>query len=33
MSEGHFRWRTPMLFSLGFLLIFLIGGLTGAMVP
>ena len=32
MIQGRVRWRTPMLFSLGFLLIFLIGGLTGVMV-
>jgi cytochrome c oxidase subunit I len=32
MLQGRIRWRTPMLFSVGFLLIFLIGGLSGVMV-
>ena len=30
--QGKVRWATPMLFSLGFLLIFLLGGITGVMV-
>ena len=30
--QGRVRWTTPMLFSLGFLVIFLIGGITGVMV-
>ena len=30
--KGQVRWTSPMLFSLGFLLIFLMGGLTGVMV-
>ncbi len=32
MWQGRVRWTTPMLFSFGFLLIFLLGGLTGVMV-
>ena len=32
MWRGHVRLNTPMLFSLGFLLIFLLGGITGVMV-
>lgn len=32
MFRGRVQWTTPMLFSLGFLLIFLMGGLTGVMV-
>ncbi len=32
LIQGKVRWTTPMLFSLGFLLIFLMGGLTGVMV-
>ncbi len=32
MWRGHVVWTTPMLFSLGFLLIFLLGGITGVMV-
>jgi cytochrome c oxidase subunit 1/cytochrome c oxidase subunit I+III len=32
LLQGKVRWDTPMLFSVGFLLIFLIGGLTGVMV-
>lgn len=32
MLQGRVQWTTPMLFSLGFLLIFLMGGITGVMV-
>src|SRR5947207_3266975 len=32
MWEGRVRLETPMLFSLGFLLLFLLGGITGVMV-
>ena len=32
MIQGKIRWTTPMLFSIGFLIIFLIGGLSGVMV-
>ncbi|HEX2850102.1 MAG TPA: cytochrome c oxidase subunit I [Acidimicrobiales bacterium] len=32
MWHGRVRWTTPMLFALGFLLIFLLGGITGVMV-
>ena len=32
MWKGRVRLTTPMLFALGFLLIFLLGGITGAMV-
>ncbi len=32
MWRGHLTFESPMLFSIGFLLIFLIGGLTGPMV-
>jgi cytochrome c oxidase subunit I len=32
MWRGHVIWTTPMLFGLGFLLIFLLGGITGVMV-
>ena len=32
MWKGMVRWTTPMLFCLGFLLIFLLGGITGVMV-
>jgi cytochrome c oxidase subunit 1/cytochrome c oxidase subunit I+III len=32
MWRGRVRFTTPMLFCLGFLLIFLLGGITGAMV-
>jgi cytochrome c oxidase subunit I len=32
MWRGVVRWTTPMLFALGFLLIFLLGGITGVMV-
>ena len=32
MWKGRVRFTTPMLFALGFLLIFLLGGITGAMV-
>ncbi len=32
MWLGKVRWTTPMLFSFGFLLIFLLGGLTGVML-
>jgi len=32
LLQGKVRWTTPMLFSTGFLIIFLIGGLTGVMV-
>ncbi|MBA3655369.1 MAG: cbb3-type cytochrome c oxidase subunit I, partial [Actinobacteria bacterium] len=32
MWRGRVRFTTPMLFSLGFLLIFLLGGITGVMV-
>ena len=32
MWDGRVRFTTPMLFALGFLLIFLIGGITGVMV-
>ncbi|CAN5165200.1 hypothetical protein BH18ACT4_BH18ACT4_00620 [soil metagenome] len=30
--KGHVRWTTPFLFALGFLLIFMLGGITGVMV-
>ncbi len=30
--KGHIRLQTPMLFAIGFLLIFLLGGITGVMV-
>jgi cytochrome c oxidase subunit I+III len=32
MWHGAVEWATPMLFALGFLLIFLLGGITGVMV-
>ncbi len=32
MWGSPIRWKTPMLFSMGFMLIFLIGGLSGVMV-
>jgi len=32
MWRGHVVWTTPMLFALGFMLIFLLGGITGVMV-
>ena len=32
MWRGHVVWKTPMLFALGFMLIFLLGGITGVMV-
>ncbi|MDQ1520060.1 MAG: cytochrome c oxidase subunit, partial [Actinomycetota bacterium] len=32
MWHGVVEWTTPMLFALGFLLIFLLGGITGVMV-
>ncbi|MDP9071090.1 MAG: cytochrome c oxidase subunit I [Actinomycetota bacterium] len=32
MWRGHVQWTTPMLFALGFMLIFLLGGITGVMV-
>ena len=32
MWEGRVRLQTPMLFALGFLLLFLLGGITGVMV-
>jgi cytochrome c oxidase subunit I+III len=32
MWHGRVEWTTPMLFTLGFLLIFLLGGITGVMV-
>src|SRR5205085_490071 len=32
MWRGHLRFDTPMLFSIGFLVVFLIGGLTGPMI-
>jgi cytochrome c oxidase subunit I+III len=32
MWHGVVEWSTPMLFALGFLLIFLLGGITGVMV-
>lgn len=32
MWRGRVAWTTPMLFALGFMLIFLLGGITGVMV-
>jgi heme/copper-type cytochrome/quinol oxidase subunit 1 len=32
LMQGKVRWKTPMLFSMGFLIIFLMGGMTGVMV-
>ncbi|HVL04186.1 MAG TPA: cytochrome c oxidase subunit I, partial [Acidimicrobiales bacterium] len=32
MWRGRVQWTTPMLFALGFMLIFLLGGITGVMV-
>ncbi len=32
MWRGRVEWTTPMLFALGFMLIFLLGGITGVMV-
>jgi cytochrome c oxidase subunit I+III len=32
LSSGRLQWRTPTLFMLGFLAIFVIGGLTGVML-
>ena len=32
MWRGRVQWATPMLFALGFMLIFLLGGITGVMV-
>ena len=32
MWRGRVEWSTPMLFALGFMLIFLLGGITGVMV-
>jgi heme/copper-type cytochrome/quinol oxidase subunit 1 len=32
LIQGKARWKTPMLYSVGFLIIFLIGGLSGVMV-
>lgn len=32
LSSGRLQWRTPLYFILGFLLIFVIGGLTGVML-
>ena len=32
MWHGKVRLETPMLFAIGFLLIFLLGGITGVMV-
>lgn len=32
MMRGRVRWRTPMLFIAGFLVIFVLGGITGVMV-
>ncbi len=32
MWRGHLSFETPMLFSIGFLVVFLVGGLTGPMI-